>query len=100
MENIYHKFVFDHLSEMDPPLFFDHFKFAYAEKVSAQQLLATSLSYLQNFVNEPAINSLAREKAKELKVFFLSLIYVYLIKLYLTQCFVCCTIEMDGKSFC
>ena len=23
MENTYHKFVFDHLSEMDPPLFFD-----------------------------------------------------------------------------
>ncbi|CAG8487196.1 10197_t:CDS:2 [Funneliformis mosseae] len=67
MENIYHKFILDHLSEMNPTLFFDHFKFAYAKKSTAQQLLANSLGYLQNYVNDPAIRSLAQEKRKDLK---------------------------------
>lgn len=42
MENKYHKFVLDHLSEMNPPLFFDHFKFEYAKKSTAEQLLSNS----------------------------------------------------------
>ncbi|CAI2190222.1 16946_t:CDS:10, partial [Funneliformis geosporum] len=41
--------------------------FAYAERETAQRLLATSLGYLQNFANDPTINSLACDKAIELK---------------------------------
>ncbi|CAG8733957.1 16872_t:CDS:10, partial [Funneliformis caledonium] len=41
--------------------------FAYTKKSTAQQLLANSLGYLQNYVNDPAIRSLAQEKRKDLK---------------------------------
>ncbi|RIB10071.1 hypothetical protein C2G38_2043802 [Gigaspora rosea] len=67
MDNKYHKFVLDHLSEINPSLFFDHFKFKYAKKSIAEQLLSNSLTYLLRYSNG-SIRSLAQEKMKDLKL--------------------------------
>ncbi|CAG8546711.1 346_t:CDS:10 [Paraglomus brasilianum] len=65
MGNVYYKFVYDHLRELNPPQFFDYFGFSYKERKLAQQYLSTSLKQLS--LNIPEIVDLAQEKFKDFK---------------------------------
>ncbi|CAB4400818.1 unnamed protein product [Rhizophagus irregularis] len=49
---------------MNPPLFFDHFKFEYAKKSTVDSFCPT----LSKHVNAPVMRSLTQKKIKDLKV--------------------------------
>lgn len=78
---------------MNPPLFFDHFKFEYAKKSTVDSFCPT----LSKHVNAPVMRSLTQKKIKDLKVFS----YHYLIHMSDKTIFnICCTIGMEGNSIC